>query len=260
MPTNLSGLTVVVTRPRHQAGEFQRLLQAAGAKCILFPLIAIEPIAGTLAADAVAKLMKLYTYDTVLFISANAVDYSLALLDVSQRQQLAQLTIGAIGKKTAQLLQAQGLAVSLVPPAGFTSEAFLALPAVQDLAERRILIIRGVGGRELLAQTLRARGASVDYCEVYQRFAAESEPALLNQHYQQGQLDIIAITSIEGLKQLMATFAQSDWITTIPLLLGNKRIAEQARELGFTGELVIASDPSDQAMLDALVQWSQEQD
>lgn len=256
MPTNLQGLSVVITRPRHQAQAFQQLLQQAGAKPLLFPLIAIEPAPDQAAVSA--KLMKLYAYDTVLFISTNAVEYGLALLNARQYQQLQHLTVGAIGKKTAQLLQAHGLTVHLVPTADFTSEAFLALPQVQTLTGRHILIMRGVGGRELLAQTLQARGATVDYVEVYQRLVAKLKPEVLNQHYQQQQLDIIAITSTEGLKHLLAYRMQLPWLNTIALLVGNQRIAQQARALGFKGEIIIAADPSDQAMFNALVQCSQE--
>jgi uroporphyrinogen-III synthase len=193
-----------------------------------------------------------------LFISANAVTFGAALLDAGQQQVLASLTLGAIGKKTAQALNALGLAVHWVPASGFTSEDFLALPAVQDLTGRHILIFRGEGGRELLAEALRGRGATVEYADVYQRICPQTSPTVLKQHHERQQLDIIAITSSEGIGNLLALVGSSDWIKTIPLLIGSQRMVETARQAGFTGVLVLADDPGDEAMFAALTHWVQE--
>lgn len=252
----LHGLHVVVTRPAHQAQYFQQLVETAGGKAVLFPVMAIAPIVDS--TPALAKLMKLYAYDAVLFISTNAVDFGLALMTATQRQQLATLTLGAIGKKTANALRQQGLSAAWVPASGFTSEDFLAMPEVQNLSGKHILIIRGVGGREMLAEQLRQRGASVDYADVYQRMPASVSPSLLKQHHENRQLDIIAITSSEGLLNLLVLLEHPEWIKTIPLLVGSVRMAETARQAGFTGTLIIADDPGDEAMFKALVHWVQD--
>lgn len=256
MPDTLNGLIVVVTRPPHQAARFQQMLEAAGAQVVLFPLMSIQSPGNP--GQVLARLAQLHTYDVVLFISANAVAFGMALLDEGQKQVLASLTVGAIGKKTAQALNAQGLPVHWVPANGFTSEDFLALPAVQHLDGKRILIFRGDGGRELLAETLRKRGAVVEYVDVYQRICPQISPLVLKQHHEQRQLDIIAITSSEGIGNLLALAGSPDWITTIPLLVGSQRMVETARQAGFTGNLVLANDPGDEAMFAALTNWVQE--
>lgn len=258
MPDKLHNLSVVVTRPAHQAHQFIRQLEQAGARAIPFPVIAVSAMEADARRLANATLARLANYDTALFISANAVHFGMALLDTAQRQQLSQLTLGAIGKKTAGVLQEYGFAARLAPQQGFTSEDFLALPAVQSLANRKMLVFRGQGGRELLVESLRQRGASVDYVDVYRRIRPQTDASQLKQHHQARQLDIIAITSSEGLLNLLAMLDNPDWIKTLPLLLGSQRMAATARQAGFAGNLVIADNPGDEAMLAALMQWAQE--
>lgn len=249
MPDSLRNLSVVVTRPAHQAQPFIRQLEQAGAQAIPFPVIAVAALDATVRLDA---------YDTVVFISANAVRCGLALLDETQRRQLSRLTLGAIGKKTAGVLQEYGFTPQLVPQQGFTSEDLLALPAVQSLTNRQILIVRGQGGREFLAESLRQRGANVDYVNVYRRIRPQTDASQLKQRHQARQLDIIAITSSEGLLNLLAMLDNPDWVKTVPLLLGSARMEATARRAGFKGSLVVADNPGDEAMLAALMQWVQE--
>jgi uroporphyrinogen-III synthase len=256
MPDALRGLWVVVTRPAHQATHFQQQLEQAGASVLLFPVMAVQAHANTAPAQAI--LAKLATYDTVIFISSNAVTFGLALLDAQQQQVLQQLTLGAIGKKTANTLRDYGFDAQLVPENGFSSEDFLAMPAVEQLSGQRILIFRGAGGRELLAETLHQRGATVDYADVYQRICPKQDAGRLKQHHECQQLDIIAITSSEGLLNLLALLDNPDWIKAVPLLVGSQRMVATARQAGFTGLIIIADNPGDEAMLQALRQWAQE--
>ena len=257
MPDNsLQGLGVVVTRPAHQATAFQQQLIQRGAQVLAFPVIAVQACEDL--QQATARLAHLADYDAAIFISSNAVQFGLALLNAPQRTQLQRLTLGAIGSKTARSLQAAGLQPVWVPAMGFTSEDFLAMPAVQQLANRRIVIFRGEGGRELLADTLRQRGAIVDYVDVYQRICPKNDISVLKHHHDSQQLGIIAITSSEGLLNLLTLLGNPEWIKTVPLLVGSQRMATTARQAGFTGQMVIADNPGDEAMLAALSQWAQE--
>jgi uroporphyrinogen-III synthase len=256
MPKTLHGLTVLVTRPAHQASRFQQLLAAEGVQALLFPVVEVrQPDDLGMVA---AQLVRLPSYDTALFISANAVTFGLKWLDTPQQHVLQHMTLGAIGKKTASALQQHGFTVQWVPATGFTSEDFLAMPQTQQLIGRRILIFRGEGGRELLADTLRQRGATVDQVDVYQRVCPKIDANHLKQHHEQRQLDIIAVTSSEGILNLLAMLDNPDWIKTVPLLVGSQRMLETARQAGFSGTLVLADNPSDEAMLQALTHWAQE--
>lgn len=247
---------MVVTRPARQAAVFSHSLRQHGANVILFPLIEVIATPNTVQAKTV--LEDLAQYDAAIFISTNAVHFGLALLNEQQRRQLRYLTIGAIGSKTANALIQQGLPVQWLPSGGFTSEDFLAMPAVEYLAGQRVLIFRGEGGRELLAETLQERGAKVAYVDCYQRVCPKNAVDLLKPLHENPQLGIIAITSGEGLSNLLALLGHPDWIRTAPLLVGSQRIATTARQLGFTGHLVIADNPGDEAMLETLLHWAQE--
>jgi uroporphyrinogen-III synthase len=256
MPKELHGLHIVVTRPAHQAAGFRQALEQAGACVLLLPVVEIRTSDNQAAIPVM--LAQLSHYDTAVFISANAVEYSLQVMDTAQQAVLHTLILGAIGKQTAQALQQHGFTADWVPAQGFTSEDFLALPQTQRLAGRRILIFRGQGGRELLADTLRERGAQVAYLDVYQRVCPQINASHLKYLHEQRQLDIITITSSEGLLNLLTLLENPNWIKTVPLLVGSQRMLATARTAGFTGTIRIADNPGDEAMLQALIHWAQE--
>lgn len=248
----LAGLQVLVTRPAHQAGRFHELLLNAGAKPQLFPVIAIEP-----AKQAPDSLLAIHqqAYDWIIFISANAVACGLSFFQDFSSLQATQL--GAIGKQTAAALNKYGLQPSLVPEQGFTSEDFLALPPVHDLTGKKVLIVRGDTGREVLAETLSARGAKVSYAKVYQRRVTGSASALKQLH-DTHSIDIICITSSEILRNLLQVLAAETWIYHYPILVGSERIAADAQQRGFKHKIIVAKSPADDAMLAALIQWQQD--
>ena len=100
-------------------------------------------------------------------------DYRVTLHDNQEAHPGGQLTLTvalatgeklAIGSQTAQALRQQGFANIHTPQHGNDSEAALALPIWHTLPQGgTIVIIRGQGGREQLAQTLRQRGFAVQY-------------------------------------------------------------------------------------------------
>lgn len=252
----LHGLHVVVTRPEAQAGRFCELLEQAGAIAHRYPVMAIK--AAPLAPANLQRLHQTAYYQWAIFISANAVEHGLALL--GNTAAFSHTRIGAIGKQTAATLQSHGIKADLVPKAGFTSEDFLALPAMQALAGQRILIVRGGDGREVLADTLRQRGANVDYADVYWRICPPNPPQRLKQLHDSGQLDIISLTSSESLHNLLGLLHPSDWVKAIPLLVGSGRIAADATQAGFTNTIIVAPNPADDSMLTALREWRQDKE
>lgn len=248
----LAGLQVLVTRPAHQAGHFYELLLAAGAKPQLFPVMAIEPI--NQAPDSLLAIHQ-RAYDWVIFISANAVECGLSFFQDLRCFQA--INLGAIGKQTAAILNRYGLPPSLVPEQGFTSEDFLALPQVQDLAGKQILIVRGDAGREVLAETLSARGAKVSYAKVYQRSVTGAAQTLRQLHDTHG-LDIICVTSSEILRNLLQILEPETWIYQYPIVVGSERIAAYAQQRGFKHKIIVAPSPADDEMLATLLQWQQD--
>ncbi|HET8729774.1 MAG TPA: uroporphyrinogen-III synthase [Moraxellaceae bacterium] len=161
----LAGLHVLNTRPRHQAPELSEALVALGAQVTELPLIDIEPL--VLSAAEERLLFDLDRYDGIFFVSANASRLGLDAVANVWAQWPWRLPVYATGERTAKVLREAGL--SVVVPAHADSEGLLALPDLQEVAGRRFLLFRGDSGRELLPDTLRARGALVDVVALYRR-------------------------------------------------------------------------------------------
>jgi uroporphyrinogen-III synthase len=252
----LAGVQVLVTRPAHQAERLCALIRDAGGEPILFPVIGIEP--ASLSGEAASRITRLDTYDIALFVSTNAVEHGLALLQAAWPARPPGLRIGAVGKATAEALQGHGLLIDLLPADGFNSEALLALDALQRVAGQRVLIFRGEGGRELLAEALRARGAHVDYAEVYRRARPDTDPAPLLTRWRAGGVDVVTVTSAETLENLHNLMGEAGrpLLLATPLIVISARVAERAVALGFRRKPRVAAEASDAGMVAALLAWA----
>lgn len=248
----LRGRGILVTRPAHQAEPLCKLLEAVGARALRFPVIEIQPVENPSALQA--QLQRLSDYDTAIFISANAVEQALVLMP--PQNWPAQVKIAAVGSATTRRLEEHGLVVNSCPSSGFTSEALLALPEFQQPQGRRILILRGEGGREQLRDTLMARGAQVDYLELYRRVTASSDPGPLLAQWQAGMLDAVLITSAESLRSLQAIIGTlgMQLLCSTCIVVAHARIRDLAKSQGHSGAVVVAADATDAAMLEALRQ------
>jgi uroporphyrinogen-III synthase len=194
--TPLAGVTVLVTRPAAQAGELVAAIDAAGGRSIVFPVIQITPRS---PQDIAADLAGLAAPDIVIFVSRNAVEHGLAWS--------GEGAIAAVGPATAAAIEAAARVVDIRPASGFDSESLLEEPALRDVGGKTIRIIRGSGGRELLATTLRERGATVDYLEVYARHApahTEQEIAAVAQQLEDREIVAVVIMSVESFHNLLA--------------------------------------------------------
>lgn len=253
-PGVLAGKGIVITRPASQADSICRLLREYKAVPIAFPTLLIQPVADSTIAQA--RLRRLDQYDLLVFISVNAVAQALALLSQTLLQGLPERPkLAAIGKATARALCQAGRVPDFLPAQGNDSEALLALPALHQVNGWRVLIVRGVGGRETLAETLRARGASVEYAEVYQRTMPKTDPQALLARWQQGEIHAVTATSNETLQNLydmVGADGRADLLAT-RLAVVSPRAAVLARQLGFRQSVQVAAEASDQALLEALL-------
>jgi uroporphyrinogen-III synthase len=236
---------VWVTRPQEQAGALCQRIEALGWHAIPFPAIAIESLRPAPAPRA-------SDYDLLLFVSRNAVLHGLPQLGPIP----ASVRIGSVGNGTASQLREQGLTVQLVPEANADSEGLLAIPALRQVAGARVLILRGEGGRPLLGDALRERGARVDYAEVYRRRlpAADVGPVLR----QWPALDLVLVTSnevLDHLEALLGPRAQAllgeKWLLTV-----SRRGLEHARARGYR-RLLLAEGASDAALVSAMLAWAE---
>lgn len=246
----LRGRGIVVTRPAGQAGRLARTLQAAGATVIVFPVIEIRAVAD--AAAARARLARLASYDALVFVSANAVEHGFALL-ADGVPLPASLSIVAVGTGTAAALHAHGVSRVVMPDERYDSEGMLKLPELTDVAGKQVLIVRGSGGRELLGQTLAARGARVEYAECYERARPATSAEPLIRAWRQDALHAVTITSSEGLHNLWVMLGAEGQahLRATPLFVSHERIAATAHALGLDD--VIPTAPGDEGLVAALM-------
>lgn len=255
IPCDLAGQAILVTRPAEQASHLCDLIRTANGEAILFPTVLIRPSAR--AAEAQAYLAK--PWDILIFISRNAVNFALELFPGGQLPPPppAGPMVAAVGAATATALRDAGRPPNLIPGQRFDSEGLLELPELVHVSGQRILIVRGEGGRPMLGDTLRQRGAEVVYAEVYRRGLPESD-ARDQLPLWHDKLRMLTATSDEVLHNLCRLVPESElpWLRALPLAVYSGRTAASAMELGFR-TVAVASESSDPALLDALCRLTQ---
>ena len=249
MSALLAGRHLLLTRPKGQVEALSKQLRKLGATVSCFAAIRIVAQLPTPAEMALLRQA-----NWVLFASANAAVHLKPLLDQTESLP-SDVPLGAIGQATAQALIKAGLPQPMIAPPPYNSEALLSLDALQDLHQQQVIIVRGQGGRERLAQELAARGATVHYLEVYSR-EPPTDTLQLDQ-LQDGPLHALCITSAQIAGNLLEATCKADRsvLQHAPVIAGNPRIAQACVKLGYDEPVATASNPSDEAMLETLTAY-----
>jgi len=239
---------VIVTRPATQAAEWVEKLLACGIDARPLALIGIAPAPDTTAVAAAWE--GLHGKRLVVFVSPNAAEQFFAIRPPGMTWP-ADVLAGSPGPGTSQTLRALGVPpADIIEPAAdalqFDSEALWAQLAGRDWAGASVLIVRGDGGREWLADTLRGRGAQVNDVTAYRRCAPEfggAERELLSAALRQPEAHLWFFSSSEAIDNLAAWVGNGDlpW-RHAHALATHPRIAERARQRGF--EHVIQARPA----------------
>ncbi len=246
----LHGLTILVTRPVELAQQLASKIEQLGAQPIIYPVISIETTPDSSKTDQL--LQQLDSFDIAIFISPSAVTATFERIN----RLPSLLQVAAIGSSTENALNQHKVAVN-IKPEGHNSEALLALKPLQTDAVKgkSIIIFRGTGGREQLGDTLISRSAEVQYAEMYQRVLPQNAVSLSDDEL--NNLNIITVTSGEGLRNLFDLTDNTDLLCHIPLLVPGERCQQLAKTLGFNP--VIQSDnATDAACIEALLQWAKQ--
>ena len=254
MAETLAGITVVVTRPAHQAQPLCQLIEANGGTILRFPVLEIAgPRDATVVTETVRHLAE---FDIAIFISPNAVQWGMKFVAASGGFPLG-IQVAAVGRGSARELAKNGIEPDIFPSQQYNSEALLAMHQMQQVAGKRIIIFRGESGRELLADSLRERGAVVEYVECYRRVQPDIDPAPLVESLNRDKVDIITVTSNEGLQNLVNMVSDSarSKLMALPLIVVSERSQILASELGFQGPVIVSKQPSDEALLNAIIDW-----
>jgi uroporphyrinogen-III synthase len=249
----LQGVGVLVTRPEQQATPLCRLLESAGALALRLPVIDIRSAMGT--SGTRLEIGAIEAFDLVIFTSANAVRFGSALLDERRDVMLA-----AIGPATARALGEAGYRPAVTPSAGFDSESLLLHPVLADPAGRRILLVKGMNGRNLLETRLTERGAVVVVADVYKRERVSHSAATLDAlagEFAAGKIQIVTATSVDiaaGLLDIATPVLRRDF-DRVRWLVPGDRVAAALRERGVSGPILKASTAEDQDLVAAVVRW-----
>lgn len=251
----LAGKTIVVTRPLAQARALAASIEAAGGQALIFPLLEISAADNLQALHA--AIARLADYSLAIFISPNAVDYSLPAI-LAQAPWPGTLQAAAIGPGTVKALAAHGLSRCLAPGQRFDSEGLLAEPPLSraQISGKRVLILRGNGGRELLAETLSERGAQVDCITCYQRSGPSGGADLLREAWHAGRIDGITLSSSEALRYLIDLLDEQErqHLYNTPVFVPHARIAANAKALGLNK--IIPTAAADAGILAGLIAYN----
>lgn len=249
MPSNLHDLHILVTRPKPQGEELCAKIAELGGRPIYFPTIEIKPISNP---DWLRQHMSsLAEYDWMIFISPQAVLHTAALIQQYWPTLPKKIALAAMGEGTKNALEAAGFTNIIYPQDEWNSEGLLNLASFKTITDKKIMLVRGAGGRELLGDTLLARGALVTHWIAYERILPHNHSKL-----DIDQIDIMICTSGESLRNLIKLLNNTDEteksvLFTIPLIVISPRLVELAHELGFK-KVLMSANASHNALIETI--------
>jgi len=235
-------LNILLTRPLAQVKALESMVLEKSHQPLLFPTLEVKSLDAT---------VKHHQYDAVIFISANAVEHGLEILNNIQYE-----AIFTVGAATAKKLNQYNISVDDFPKEKASSEALLKLDSVVNLSFKKILIFRGRGGRETLRIGLENNNNQVEYVEVYDRVVCKA--SVLHQQSldsflvdNQGVISITSNENLDGLITLSNHFNKLSEITSYPLIVLSERIKQYAQNFGFD-QITVTPDISNKAIVSVL--------
>lgn len=249
---SLAAKHILVIRPQRQDDQLLSMLENTGAQVTHTPVMAIEPIIESPEIESPEiksqqikrQILDIDNFHKAIFVSGNAADLAIEWIDKYWPMLPVGIEYFAVGESTAAQLKEADIN-ALCPRGRQNSEALLQLEQLQQLENQRVIIFRGVGGREILAETLTARGARVEYCELYKRVVDSQQLALA----QQQKADCLVAHSGE-LIQAMGE-AEGTLFVDTAVVVPSERVAAIARELGYR-RVISAENALPKSMLAAV--------
>lgn len=253
----LENIKVLVTRPEQQADNLCKLIEDLGGTAIRFPVLEISKIEDQQVVNEL--LNNIEAYDIGIFISKNAVEWTLRLLG-DKTSALESLKLISIGSATTAALK-RALSRDVITNSGTNSETLLEdeTLSADAVSGKKIIIFRGQGGRELLATTLRQRGANVDFAEVYRRDCPQYESDFIDKIWTLNNPDIVVVTSNNGLENLFSLVNndQKKILLSKQLVVMSRRMLDYSVEFGFTKAPIFTEESDDEGILRLIVKWAE---
>lgn len=245
-----TNIRVLVTRPKHQQSNFISLCNSAGLEAVSMPCIDIVSVDSDLSHNHITNA------ELILFTSRNAVEFANKLLPFPW----ANAKVYAIGQATERALVRFGQALAHPPIAPYTSEAFIQWQDTQATV-KTALVIKGIGGRDLVESHLQSKNVNVEVKAVYERITPVVSETERQRIFVESPPDIISVTSDVGLRNLVniAGSEYSNVIHSAQLVVNSNRCAETALRLGFDDNPVVANPPGDEGQLKAIIECLSQQ-
>ncbi len=247
---------VLVTRPLLQNQGLVEALESEGFAPVILPLLSIIPFESQASFPELTSLtQRLAEFDKVIFISTNAATIACQWFD-AYWPELPMQQWFAIGSATSNTLRQQdlyGLPEINSNTLAMNSESLLALEALHHVSGEKVLVVRGCGGRETLKDELQARGAEVEYMEVYRRESVGYQAGEFQAVLGQG-LDVITVSSgetLDKLEQLAIMDDRADYVHQLPLVVPSARVAKLAKQKNYN-HVVVAENAGLIAMMSAI--------
>jgi uroporphyrinogen-III synthase len=220
-------MIVWITRSQPGADRQAQLLRAHGHRALVAPVVEISRIStpilsGTPRSSVPPAQFEAFT--DILFLSEHAVEFGVGQLP--DDLDYSSVRVFAVGSNTAARLAEAGL--TAVTPGIASSEGLLAMPELADVSGRVVLMIKGEGGRDVLAAGLEARGARVHRLEVYSRQAIGAADVDVS------SVDAIAVSSGDGFEFTARLWFAADGRSDVPVFAPSQRVAAIGERLGFS--------------------------
>lgn len=237
-------MKVLLTRPEGRNQSMVDALDKRGVAHWVTPLLCVSATPSDIDQQAAFQ-----EADIHIFISTNAVTFALEQL----KQPWPQSTIIAVGQATKEALALRGIDAQTAPEDCQQTEGLLTLAALSKITGKKVVIVRGRGGREVLAEQLVIRGAQVSYWEVYQRGLPALDGQVVCQQWKDFGIDTIVITSGEILENLIELVPKElfAWLRACHIIVPSIRVEAQALACGMA-KVTNASAANSQAVLAAL--------
>lgn len=244
-------MSILVTRPAPEGDQLVERLRLTGRQAWSLPLIEFLP--GEELPKLSSQFTALRSGDAIIVVSSRVLSFAGPFLATQHIGWRKDIDYYAIGKRSALDLHYYCQQPVAFPEEGVT-ENLLALAELEAVQGKRFLILRGNGGRALLGDTLRARGAIVNYCECYQRVPVNYQGAEQAYYWRQKGISTLIVTSGEMLNllyEMVPAIDRHQWLLHCRLVVVSERLAAIASHFGWR-DIIVADGADNDALLRAL--------
>ena len=235
---------ILLTRPEEKSQQLAEHLAEKAIKSTIQPILVLEEI-----EVSEQQLSMLDDADIVLFVSQDAARFLHAL-----KPELAKNSIYlAVGKSTAEVVT-ELFKNPCASPIVETSEGLLAMPELNNVASKRIVLVKGKGGRNKLAKELKEREAIFQPLAVYQRLTNPELTVELSQTWQQREVDSVVLTSNASIDSFLAVTANKAWLATLRVFLVSERCVDYFNEKAQVKQIINCQGADNESILNAILE------